>query len=420
MVSFIGHYCSLLSQAIKGNALVAGRHHEIHDIRQQDSRRVREVAFLAEGAFGSVVKVREIGTGADYALKKIRCEEGMHVTSSYEAAMREVNILTTISSHPNIIHCLGHATDDFGEDIRVVKLLLELCSGGHLIDFMERRQGKLSMREIFEVLAHATSAVRHLHSQDPPIQHRDLKAENLLRGAHQKWKLCDFGSCSTETVSAEELPRSKQMRLQEDIDKTVTMLYRPPEMADVSLNFRFGYAITDRVDIWMLGCILYTLAFYRHPFQDNATALAIINARYFVPNEHPNAGCWKLCGLIHWFLAADPKYRPSSAKILELLKDIGRVEYEDLLGLIPPAILENISRLQQNGASRNHSLDEAIPTDLSKDIALRERVGSIGSLPSPSHARISPTSFGVENTKRRSDSRSKTDAVWEADFTQAP
>merc|ERR1719413_172879 len=119
------------------------------------------------------------------------------------------------------------------------------------------------------------------------------------------------------------------MKLQEDIDKTVTMLYRPPEMAEIELNYRNGYAISEQVDMWMLGCILYTLAFYRHPFQDSANAMAISNAKYFIPTEHPMARSAKLVGLIHWLLSQNPKDRPSSAKLAELLANLAKCNYKD-------------------------------------------------------------------------------------------
>lgn len=39
-------------------------------------------------------------------------------------------------------------------------------------------------------------ALVYLHSQEPPIAHRDIKLENVLinKGV---FKICDFGSCST-------------------------------------------------------------------------------------------------------------------------------------------------------------------------------------------------------------------------------
>ena len=50
-------------------------------------------------------------------------------------------------------------------------------------------------------------------------------------------------------------------------------MYRPPEMADLYLK----YKIDENVDIWMLGCVAYTMAFYNHPFLE-CSKLAISKA----------------------------------------------------------------------------------------------------------------------------------------------
>jgi len=41
-------------------------------------------------------------------------------------------------------------------------------------------------------------------------------------------------------------------------------MYRPPEMIDLYQK----YPVDDRVDIWMLGCVLFVLNYRFHPFQD--------------------------------------------------------------------------------------------------------------------------------------------------------
>jgi AP2-associated kinase len=308
-----------------------GQVYQFSDPQTGQQLTVQEGAFLAEGGFGAVVKVSCQRTGKQYAMKKIACQEGVQVASSFEAAEREAKILQSLPAHPHIIGCSGVLIDRHGQGASTVKLLLELCPGGHLLDFMDSKNGDLSAKEILEPFAQVTDAVKFLHGLSPAIQHRDLKVENVLKGPDGRWKLCDFGSCSTEKVPAVQLTRAVRMKLQEDIDKTVTMLYRPPEMADIEMNHGKGFEINEQVDIWMLGCILYTLAFYRHPFQDNASPMAICNAKYFLPDGHPMARSQKLCGLIHWSLAADPKDRPSSAKLLEVLKgcsfllDVGSV-----------------------------------------------------------------------------------------------
>lgn len=65
-----------------------------------------------------------------------------------------------------------------------------------------------------------------------------------------------------------------------------TPMYRAPEMVDTWNNFAVGTAC----DVWALGCILYTMCYMRHPFEDGAK-LRILNGNYTLPQA-----------------AADPKY----------------------------------------------------------------------------------------------------------------
>ena len=76
--------------------------------------------------------------------------------------------------------------------------------------------------------------------------------------------------------------------------------------------------ITAKADIWMLGCILFTLMFFRHPFQD-AEALAIRNAKFEMPVSKQQFDP-KLVDLIHWCLAKNPKQRPSAKQLVVLLQ----------------------------------------------------------------------------------------------------
>jgi len=335
-----------------GSVAFSGESHCLDGARGAPPREVTEVAFLAEGAFGAVMKVACNRTGEKFALKKISCMEGVQVASSFEAAEREAKILSELPPHENIIRCLGYSISaPKGSGGGCVKVLLELCNG-HLLDFQDSKGGKLSPKEMMEPFVQIAEAVRHLHAQRPPIQHRDLKVENVLQGADGKWKLCDFGSCSTCCFEP-ELPRAQLQRLQDEIDKTVTMLYRPPEMADVQLNGRKGYRITELVDIWMLGCILYTLAFYRHPFQDNATPMAVFNAKYVIPSDHPMARSAKLCALIHWLMAPDPKDRPSAVRLLQACQDIGKSEYADYIKSMPAPVREKIAQQERIYGARS-------------------------------------------------------------------
>ena len=77
------------------------------------------------------------------------------------------------------------------------------------------------------------------------------------------------------------------------------------------------YDVTLKADIWMLGCVLYTLCFFQHPFQD-AQKLAITNAHYFIPDDTRVTD--KMKDFIRLLLVPNPEERPSSKEVLSLLE----------------------------------------------------------------------------------------------------
>lgn len=92
--------------------------------------------------------------------------------------------------------------------------------------------------------------------------------------------------------------------------------------------------ISERVDIWALGCLLFTLLYMSHPFQGEAS-LAIANARFSFPDEaegdaqagkdfgrgRPHMSALK--DLVCWLLARDPQSRPSASQLLQALSEVG-------------------------------------------------------------------------------------------------
>ena len=115
---------------------------------------------------------------------------------------------------------------------------MEWCGGGSVFEVMEARQqarNRLKNREVAEIFRDCCKAVSHLHSLNPPVAHRDLKVENLLfDDQHGVYKLCDFGSCTTEIVDCRQpLDRRERNRIEEEISKNTTLAYRAPEMVDL-------------------------------------------------------------------------------------------------------------------------------------------------------------------------------------------
>ena len=86
-----------------------------------------------------------------------------------------------------------------------------------------------------------------MHEGRPrPIAHRDIKIENILLH-NKKFKLCDLGSASDDTLDFSNgfLPDVDSKF--EDFEKKTTFMYRPPEMIDKYKRFK----VDCKVDIWV-------------------------------------------------------------------------------------------------------------------------------------------------------------------------
>ncbi|GFR85921.1 cyclin-G-associated kinase-like, partial [Elysia marginata] len=232
-----------------------------------------------------------------------------------------------LTGHPNIIQfitaaSIGKDQSDHGQSEYLI--LTEFCPGGQLVDELDKRGQPLPFDQVLTVFYHTCRAVQHMHKQKPPIVHRDLKAENLLISAQGTIKLCDFGSATTETHYPDTSWSAIQRSLVEDeIAKNTTPMYRAPEMLDLYQNF----PINEACDIWALGCLLFKLCFYDHPFEDSAK-LRIINANYVIPESDREFDLFH--DLIRGMLTVNPEDRPNINDILDRLQEIAQARQINL------------------------------------------------------------------------------------------
>jgi len=96
-------------------------------------------------------------------------------------------------------------------------------------------------------------------------------------------------------------------------------MYRPPEMCDPYQK----YIVNDRVDVWMIGCMLFTLCFYKQPFQE-ASKLSIVNGAYTFPKDHNYPE--KLIDIIRMMLTPNPIDRPSIIELCNIFNDYFNIE----------------------------------------------------------------------------------------------
>ena len=239
---------------------------------------------LAEGGYSYVHVCEEVGTNRRLALKRMVMAGG----EASKNARHEVDVLLQLQGHKNIMAIYSHGFMRLKSQGSTEALLVcELCTGGHLYDCYLAQDGNIDERMLLNIFGQCVDSVAHLHSQKPPIAHRDIKIENFLLTADNTVKLCDFGSCTTRAKKYET--RKEILDEEEIIQKYSTMMYRAPEMVDLYS----GHVVSEQVDVWALGCSLFTIAYGKHPFGDAGT-LHILSGKYTIPDERkylPSSSC---------------------------------------------------------------------------------------------------------------------------------
>ena len=170
---------------------------------------------LGEGGYATVWRVIERepdGKTREMAVKRVVFDAG---DGEAEAAVAsEVTTMASLPPHPNILKLIGHCRRQRpGFSACEVYMLLELC-GASLASHLQRRAGEpagggygaavgmdpLQTADVLRIFMDMCHAVAHLHARPEPIAHRDVKPENFLPSQRDgRWKLCDFGSATSET-----------------------------------------------------------------------------------------------------------------------------------------------------------------------------------------------------------------------------
>jgi calcium-dependent protein kinase len=150
---------------------------------------------LGSGTFGVTSLVRD-RTSAGPAACKSMCKGRIAGNQiQIEDIRREVAILEHLSGHSSVVNLRG-----VYEDTRQVHLVMDLCTGGDLHDFITtqittRPHARLSEKDAAAVAKSMLEALSYCHGRG--VIHRDVKPENFLlekQGTVQTGvKVSDFG-----------------------------------------------------------------------------------------------------------------------------------------------------------------------------------------------------------------------------------
>ncbi len=244
---------------------------------------------IGEGGMGVVYRARYIGNNRQVAVKLIPNDITANATTLARFE-RELEVLNQLS-HPNIVHCFGGRCES-----KHRYYAMEYIPGGTLADYLAEK-GPLSWEKVVDFGIQMCDALQYAHERG--VTHRDVKPGNFLLTKSGQLKLSDFGLASI--VSQNRLTAS---------DRTVgTILYMSPEQIR-------GEQVTNRVDLYGLGCVLFEMMVGFTPFV-GSTAGEVLQRHLRDPIPHVASlvlDCpLELDQLLYELLSKNSDARPASA-----------------------------------------------------------------------------------------------------------
>eukprot|EP00879_Flechtneria_rotunda_P007768 GHRR01008141.1.p1 GENE.GHRR01008141.1~~GHRR01008141.1.p1 ORF type:complete len:486 (+),score=123.48 GHRR01008141.1:1274-2731(+) len=264
-------------------------------------------SFIGAGAFAQVH--RALYRGMHPVAVKMLTDPGLRSMCSaskegLSALEGELRIMARLQ-HPNIVRCYGGNLEGCNPFI-----VEELCeySLEKIVDYFKEKHGTgLPLKGVLHKGLDVARALSFLH---PSIVHRDLKPQNVLIDCQGVAKVADFG-----------LSRMKMhTMLTTQHSGAGTALYMAPECFS-------GEGITEKVDVYALGMLLWELLTGERPWKglnlvQVAFQVAIAGNRPPLPAADPHKCPAKLAKLIDDCWAQNPKDRPTSREVRDLLQQL--------------------------------------------------------------------------------------------------
>ena len=207
------------------------------------------LAYLVEKTESDITK--------NYVIKQISLE-GISPLEK-EEIKKEAKLLSQIKSN-----FIVKFFDSFEENNQL-NIVMEYCEGGDLEKLLNQRNRiPLNDNFIWKLFIQIVIGLAELH--DMKILHRDLKTSNIFLTKNYDIKIGDLGV-------------AKKLS-EKNFAKTIigTPYYLSPEICNEK-------PYNEKSDIWALGCILYELCTFRHPFE--ATNQVILFNKILKENPKP-------------------------------------------------------------------------------------------------------------------------------------
>ncbi|KAJ8916192.1 hypothetical protein NQ315_016331 [Exocentrus adspersus] len=245
--------------------------------------------FFGKGGFAKCYEIINTSNNKTYA-GKIVSKKLMAKQNQREKMTQEIQIHQSLC-HKNVVGFHG-----FFEDSLNIYIVLELCRKRSMMELHKRRKA-LTEPETRYYMKQILNGVNYLHHNR--IIHRDLKLGNLFLNDDLVVKIGDFGLAA---------------KIEYDGERKKTLCGTPNYIAPEILNKK-GHSF--EVDVWSMGCIMYTLLIGRPPFETSSlkeTYSKIKKCDYRISSNISSSAK----NMIMLMLQPEPKSRPKTEQLLKV------------------------------------------------------------------------------------------------------
>lgn len=260
----------------------------------------RIVSVLGKGGMGIVYKAYDTKLDRYVAIKLLNSNV-VDKDRFVERFKREAKNHAKLS-HPNIVTVYG-----FIEYSNLLGIVMEYVEGESLEKVIDR-QGRFNLFDVIYILKQLLQGIGYAHLKG--FIHRDIKPSNIILNKEGVTKIMDFGI--SKSLYDNDMTKTGS--------KIGTVYYMSPEQIR-------GHDVTNRSDIYSIGCTIYEMITGLPPF-DFTSEYEVMDAhlKKTVPklSEKVTGIPDQLEKIISKALQKDPNARYSSCE--EMLTDVQRLD----------------------------------------------------------------------------------------------
>lgn len=316
---------------------------------------------LGVGTYGIVYLVSKKLESSPSKNKEFYVIKQISLFGLNSSEIKEVKFEASILSQIKSIYIVKYL-DSFEENNNL-NIVMEYCDGGDLEQLIsDKKKFPLDEDLIWKLFIQITIGLTALHNLK--ILHRDLKSSNIFLTKELKVKIGDLGV-------AKKLSRG-------NFAKTIigTPYYLSPEICEEK-------PYNEKSDVWALGCILYELCTFNHPFDaksQGALVLKILNSNPAPIKKTYSENLQKLIVII---LEKNLNKRPSCKTILRLpyiiekIKKFGMMEQYKNIGLkIPNKNVKKINKEKIDMSVGNFKINISAKKNIKKYLTDYSNIGN--------------------------------------------